>query len=128
MAQADTALPKQEDVAQEEVTKARQQLKSLRESLVKRVVQRVTNEQDYAADLRAHPDQYPLLDGNKVNWELMVARMVVTYLLEPTTTLPTDVECLHRRVRDAARTPLPRSCAARPSLAAECAPDLCAPL
>lgn len=83
---------------QEAVTQFRQNLKDLRAALVQRIVDRVTTQQEYPPDLRAHPDQYAPLDSSKVQLELVVARMLATFLLDPTTTLPMEVDALHRRV------------------------------
>ncbi len=89
------------------ILRAREKLTALRLALVSRALQRATDGKQgegvwLPPELRAHPDQYPPRpDPPKPQWEMQLLRILITLLLDRSTTLPVDVDALHRRVRAA---------------------------
>lgn len=72
-------------------------IRKLREDMVKRSIQR---QDGWFAELRAHPDHYPaLIEGKYLDVERRTLQILATFLLDPKTQLPVEVDSMHRRVR-----------------------------
>jgi hypothetical protein len=84
------------------IVAGRERLASLRDAMVRRVVQRCSLPPDGPwpqPELRALPDAFPpLAPDAPPAAEMALLRLLVAYLLDAHTKLPVEVEAMHRRV------------------------------